>query len=310
MKVEVALVATFNPADDIDSEATRPYREREKATLSVEGATSLRSILDQSMTEFLKSHTFDPRDAGKSLDFYRGSPDEGAQLFYPARTDLTIVDSHGHARWHVKPEDITLDQLTEARRSGVINGDVQRPYLIVDPKWQMGGYMAEGWTAFVATWTTLLWLRDSRDLAKAIYRRGAEAVELYQSACEHWRRSKEAAEYAKGLFLARNGDVSDVIATTEEFVALHIADLMAWTGIDDPAVAAGIAGWSGKAINPSSGKVENLEPLALHILVKEFPMWLNTFEIERSDPGEVLLALEEFVVQQLPERLASRDLDH
>lgn len=253
-EVVVALVGRpWDPNPDaIDEDCGRPYQDRIKLSVEADATDSLRAVLAKAAARFAESDPGDYTDAGRSLAFYQGDPLEGVQLYIPATTTVTITSSEGLAIWHVSPEEASMLDLVLAEQRKVFKGDPLRPYLVVDPKWGMAGGVPGGWDTFVQIWGALLYIVGSIEVAKHGVRISKHGLELLARATDSWRRQRKAALYSRRLFEGRGADIMDVIGTASAVATYQIADIMAWTGIDDPAIAAEVAGWTGYRLDESS----------------------------------------------------------
>lgn len=66
-------------------------------------------------------------------------------LFAGTMVTVTITTDAGRAVWHVAPEEASFEDLVLADQRKVFSGDPLRPYLLVDPHWDMGGPSPGGW---------------------------------------------------------------------------------------------------------------------------------------------------------------------
>lgn len=237
-----------NPeAIDLDCEVA--YKAREKVTLTAEQSDSLRAVLTEATVRFSEFHPGDYGAAGRSLAFYQGDPNERVTLYIPSTKTVTITSPDGLAIWHVKPEDASMGDLILASQRKVFKGDPLRPYLVVDPKWGMAGQVPGGWDTVLQIWEILGHVLTAREVVR-LSKRG---IALLGRAADHWERHRQAALHTRRIFETRGADITDVIETTRAAAAYQLADIMAWTGIDDPDLAADVAGWGGYRLDQASG---------------------------------------------------------
>jgi hypothetical protein len=220
--------------------------------VEADATDSLRAVLAKAAARFAESDPGDYTDAGRSLAFYQGDPLEGVELYIPSTKTVTITSPEGLAVWHVSPEEASMRDLVLAEQRKVFKGDPLRPYLVVDPKWGMAGGVPGGWDTFVQIWNALLYIVGSIEVAKHGVRISKRGLELLGRATDSWRRQRKAALYSRQMFEDRGADIMDVIETASAAATYQIADIMAWTGIDDPAIAADVGGWTGYRLDESS----------------------------------------------------------
>lgn len=313
-EITVALVGRpWDPNPDaIEEDCSRPYEDRLKVALRANSTDSLAHLLAMATDEFGDSHPGDYTSAGQSLAFYQGDPSEGVVLTIPALTTVTITDHNGLAVWHVRPDQASIGDLVIAADRKVFRGDPLRPYLVVDPKSGMGGPTPGGWDTIIQIWDVLVYIAGSTAVVKSgidITRRGRE---LIGRVADSWKRHQRAALYTRKLFEDRGADIIDVIQTARAATTYQIADLMAWTGIDDPALAADVGGWAGYRLDEDS---ESLSPdpdedyLALGV---DLPINLSVDFIgsDRPDYEECVDAVKEALIDlglALPDTDESED---
>lgn len=281
-----------------ERDAKRPYSERPKVSLMVAESSSLAEILADATSMFERSYPGDYTDAGRTIDFYRGDPSEGVRLALPTTKTVTITSPDGLAVWHVPLHEASLGDLILADRRKVLAGDPRRPYLLVDPSWKMGGPSPGGWDAFIDIWTLLLALRGSWDLVRATVRVSRKGLEFLNRAADAWERHRNAALYTRQLFESRGASIMDVIETARAAATYQIADLMAWTGIDDPQIAVDVAGWAGYELGSDSQTFSLSVEEEMVELTRDLPINLTTYPIEpeRDDSlREVAAALGELL---------------
>lgn len=246
------LVALVGGRVDVDEDAQRPYHDRPTVLVRADGSDSLASVLAEATVQFERTHPGDYTDAGRSLAFYRGDPSEALVLTIPTTKFVTITSPGGLAIWHVAPSDASMDDLVLADRRKVFPGDPLRPYLIIDPHWGMAGQVPGGWDNFLQIWNILVDVAGSLELGRRIVRLTPQGRELLDRAAARWQRHRAAAIYTRELFEARGADIMDVIGTSRATATYQLADLMAWTGINDPEVAAEVGGWAGYQLDTAT----------------------------------------------------------
>ncbi len=214
---------------------------------------------------------------------------------------MTITRPSGLAVWHVAPEDASIQELVPAHERKVFVGDPLRPYLLVDPQWQMGGPTPGGWDTFLQIWEALLVAKGSWDMLRTMVRVSQKTLELLDRAARRWRDHRSAALYTRELFEGRGADIMDVIDTAWAAMTYQLVDLMAWTGIDDPAVAASVAGWAGYELDESSHSLSMISDEELRALVSQFPIMLSIDALPSEGEeahGDVMRVLATFLLEQ------------
>jgi hypothetical protein len=275
--VTVALVGRPWDPDPhaIDDDLVRPYEDRPKVVVSADPSDSLRAVLAEATALFQRAHPGDYTDAGRSLAFYQGDPREPVHLHIPATTTLTITSEDGLAVWHVAPEDASMGDLVLAEQRKVFRGDPLRPYLVVDPKWQMAGATPGGWDTFIQVWDVLVYIAGSISVLKTGHKISKRGLELLSRATDAWTRHRKVDQFTRRGFEERNADIMDVIETARAAATYQIADIMAWTGIEDPAIAADVAGWAGSRLDEASGSL-SIDPDEDYVgLVRDLPIGLS-----------------------------------
>lgn len=299
-EVTAALVAGGAEPRSYEQDCARPYSERPKVTLVTDGSTSLADVLAEATAEFAQSLPRDYRAAGQSLDFYRGDPGESVVPVLPTTTTVTITAPKGLAIWRVPPQEATMDDIVLAASRKVFLGDPLRPYLLVDPSWEMGGLSPWGWDNFIGIWDELLRMYGSWQLLKSMVRLRAPAAEYLERAAARWQRNRDAAAFTRQLFEDRGADIMDVIESARAAETYRIADIMAWTGFQDPAVAADIAGWAGYVLQADSETFAIETDELLLQLARDFVIHSSMGEWDlTSDGGREAFAesLAEFLIE-------------
>jgi hypothetical protein len=126
------------PWDHDEAADTVEYAARPATELQARADETLRSVLGRSAAELgvgvdESSETAIQTDVTALLefaDFYRPEDETGWVPRKPA-LDVTLVDDAGRARWLDSIMDATIEELIQASRAGVLEGDPLRPYLIL-----------------------------------------------------------------------------------------------------------------------------------------------------------------------------------
>lgn len=122
-------------------------------------------------------------------------------------------------------------------------------------------------------------------------------LELLGREADSWQRHKQAALYSRQMFEDRGADIMDVIETTRATAAFQIADIMAWTGIDDPAIAEDVAGWSGYRLDESSGTLSKHPDEDFVSLITYLPIDMSIDGLSADDAEAHHEALEALVAK-------------
>ena len=297
----VALVKGNQEPESFDEDCQRPYSDRPLVLVIADESDSLAAVLAEATARFEGSHPGDYTDAGRSIDFYRGDPLEAVIPTIPTTKTVTITSPDGLAIWHVAPEDASIGDLVLARERKVFPGDPLRPYLFVDPHWGMGGQVPGGWDTFIQIWDLLVYAVGSWEVLKKMVRVSHTGRELLDRAANRWQRHRKAAVYTRELFERRGADIMDVIETAQAAATYQIADLMAWTGIEDSEVAVDVAGWAGYELDESSQSLSKTPDERFVDLVTNLPINVSIDPLDPKDEDahhEVTTALAEFLIDR------------
>lgn len=286
-----------NP-DAVDEDCPTPYRDRLKVEFEASSEASLREVLDDAVAHFAESNPGDYSPAGRSLVFYGGDPDEGAQLFMPSTQTVTVTSDDGLAIWRVPPEKASLGELVLAEQRKVFKGDPLRPYVVVDPKWGMGGPSPWGWDNFIQVWDVLVYIVGSVGVVQYGVKLSKRGLELLGRATDSWQRHRRAAEFTRQMFENRGADIIDVIETAGAAAKYQLADIMAWTGIDNPAVAADVAGWAGYRLDEASDTMSRDPDEEFVSLSAYLPIGLSV-DVGLAAEGEAEQIVKEALVARL-----------
>jgi hypothetical protein len=145
MEVDIALIA--HPTDPFrnvapEEEWARPYADRRKVRLEVTEEESLASVLERAAAAMGLSPPEDHRGsqfsaAHRNVAFYKPEDDDGfADRPIPRylMSQLTLVDDQRRAMFGVHDHRVVrYSDLLRAQEAGTLDGDPQRPYLIVEP---------------------------------------------------------------------------------------------------------------------------------------------------------------------------------
>lgn len=162
--VTIAVLADWLPKFDPpfgDNGFEKPYSDRLKLQLQVDGAETLASVYRRALEHWQprisansQAHPADPVDVIYWAWFYVPEDEPRFQQRYEWITDLILVDGDGHARWNLQAHEVPYDWLVRAGEQGLLRGDPLRPYLpMLLP--QGGSGFQIGWETLQTSWQVL-----------------------------------------------------------------------------------------------------------------------------------------------------------
>lgn len=194
-----------------------PYEERPKVDLTVEDDETLGSVLGRAAVEFgvaLPDEVEGVSIAGLigSVAFYRP---EHKREFGRLRSEVVLLDEGGRARWVALWPEVSYGQVLRAGVAGVLDGDPQRPYLILQPGVGNGALpdlslLAEGlkvsWEVLKEVGTAYGIWKAFEELANRV-RRASDVVEAH---ADHWTRNNLRPDNLVAFLGQKNWSAGDL----------------------------------------------------------------------------------------------------
>lgn len=181
-----------------------PYAERAKVEIEVSEDTPLGYALQKAAAELGVpgppwESTAPYRPA--FIAFYREDRDRD---FGQLRSEVSLLDEHGRARWTHSWRDEAISEYIRAGDAGVLDGDPRRPYLVLQP--EIGNGILADFPTFVELWKLWWDIADKVAIAAGIYA-GWDLIKGKRGA----RKPTKSPEIVEGLYAEwkRNGGRPD-----------------------------------------------------------------------------------------------------
>jgi hypothetical protein len=214
--VTIAVLADWLPKFDPpfgDNGFDKPYQDRLKLDLAVDGAETLASVYERAIEHWQPRVSADSLAQPENLMeviywvwFYLPEDERGLHHRYELATDLILVDEDGRARWNLAIAEIPYGHIVRAGQQGLLRGDPLRPYLpLLVP--QGGGAFQVGWETLLSTWTIL----EALIVARGAYALGSEAQQLLLKRL----RRRHVVEVHSAEWADRGGDPRNVSRTID-----------------------------------------------------------------------------------------------
>ena len=190
--IRVAVVAhnlpRFEPPVG-DNGFDTPYSDRLGVSMSIEGTDTLASVYQRAIDELqpkaiagADGWTETPLDVVRWVWFYEPHDANGiGEKAWEVAEDLIVVDADGTARWNLRADEITFEQLIRASEHGLLRGDPLRPYLVLLLP-QGGEAFQTAWDATVLIWQIVSQLLTARELVRLV--RGVRRASLQRKVHE------------------------------------------------------------------------------------------------------------------------------
>lgn len=191
----------------------RPYQDRMKLELAVEGTDTLASVYRRALQHWRPQVSPDSQGSPEDLMsviywvwFYVPEDEPRFHQRYESARDLVLIDEVGRGRWNLAIDEIPYEYLVRAGETGLLRGDPLRPYLpMLLP--QGGGGFQVGWETLLTTWKIL----EGLLVARGAYILGAQARRRLLARL----RRRHVVEAHSADWVARGGSARNVSRTLE-----------------------------------------------------------------------------------------------
>jgi hypothetical protein len=270
--VTIAVLADWLPKFDPpfgDNGFGKPYRDRLKLQLTVDGTETLTSVYQRAIEHWQPQVSADSSAHPENLMqvmywawFYLPEDELGFHDRYESPTELILINEEGRAQWNLRADEIPYGHLVRAGEQGLLRGDPLRPYLPMLLPQGGGGFQA-GWETLLTTWKIL----EELLVARGVYSLGSEAQHRLLGRL----RRRRVVEAHSDEWIARGGAARNVSRTI---------DRKAWSP-DDLRIVMNV---------PTSQDAEDLLALFGHE-----PSATGDYVISESDEARILRLAEDDV---------------